>query len=365
MTAVRTLGPLGSAMPKRTEASPQPLPGSASAAPWESRPWSVSRLLLHPATWCVAIAIGLFSTPWILEQIADYQERAAAGAGSGKALLIDGDKAFAYLKAICAIGPRVSGTEGMRKQQELLTAHFQKLGAKVERQAFRARHPVTGNEVELANLIVQWHPDRKERILLCTHYDTRPFPDRDALHPRGVFVGANDGGSGTALFMEMGPQVAKLDSKYGVDMVFFDGEELVYGDNDKYFLGSEYFALDYKKSPPAHRYRWGILLDMIGDSRLEIFQEGHSVGWPTVKPLVDELWGVARAEGIHEFRHRPKHDVRDDHLPLNEIAGIPTCDVIDFDYPSWHTTYDVPDRCSGASLAKVGHVLLRWLQQVK
>ena len=97
----------------------------------------------------------------------------------------------------------------MQQQQELLKAHFEKLGGRVTLQEFDARHPLDGSSVPLANLIVEWHPERKERILLCCHYDTRPFPDEDPVNPRGVFVGANDGASGTALLMRAGPRHAE------------------------------------------------------------------------------------------------------------------------------------------------------------
>lgn len=348
----------------RPQSAPVPRP-AASRSPWEeASPSTLRGLLRRPWFWFVVVAVLLFATPWLWEQA---EERlAAAGSAAEIAMLeVDGAKAYAHLKAICAIGSRIAGTEGMQRQQKMLTDHFEPLGGKVRRQAFLARHPLTGKQIELANLIVEWHPDRAERILLCTHYDTRPFPDQDRRNPKGLFLGANDGGSGTALLMQMGTMMPKLNSKYGVDFVFFDAEELIYSDRDKYFLGSEHFAFDYKAKPPAHRYRWGVLLDMIGDSDLRIFQEQYSVNYPAVRPLVDELWGVARKEGIREFIHRPKWEIRDDHLPLNEIAGIPTCDVIDFDYPHWHTMQDVPEQCSGNSLAKVGHVVWKWLQQVK
>ncbi len=91
----------------------------------------------------------------------------------------DGEQAYEYLQEICEIGTRVSASRGMLAQQKLLADYFEKLGAKVIYQRFRVRHPVDGSPVSMANLIVQWHPQRKERILLCTHYDTRPFPDRD------------------------------------------------------------------------------------------------------------------------------------------------------------------------------------------
>jgi Zn-dependent M28 family amino/carboxypeptidase len=182
-------------------------------------------------------------------------------------------------------------------------------------------------------------------------------------------VGANDGASGVAILAELGHHMASV-AEVGVDFVLFDGEEFVFDDDrDKYFIGSEYFARDYATKPPTHRYRYGVLLDMVGDANLQIFQEGNSVTWRDSAPLVYDIWRTARGLGVREFIPRPGHTIRDDHLALHDIAGIPSCDIIDFDYPRpgargsyWHTTLDTPDKCSPLSLAKVGWVVLEWLK---
>jgi hypothetical protein len=101
----------------------------------------------------------------------------------------------------------------MQQQQELLKSHFESLGARVTLQSFQARNPLDGNRMPMANMLVEWHPEKKERILLCCHYDTRPFPDEDPVNPRGVFVGANDGASGAALLMELANEMPKLKSR--------------------------------------------------------------------------------------------------------------------------------------------------------
>jgi hypothetical protein len=285
----------------------------------------------------------------------------------------DGQRAYRYLKEICAIGPRVSATEGMHRQQAYLKDHFEKLGGKVTLQEFEARHPLqNGNKVKLANLIVSWHPEKTDRILLCAHYDTRPFPDQDPVNPQGVFIGANDGGSGTALLCELAHSMPGLKCKYGVDFVLFDGEELVYdGQRDPYFLGSEHFAREYAMQPPQHRYRCGVLLDMVADTYLEIYRETNSMRTTQTRQIVNDIWSVARDLGVREFIPRTQHEVRDDHLALNNIARTPSIDIIDFDYPTsrgpnyWHTTQDIPENCSPLSLAKVGWVLKTWLERVK
>jgi len=284
---------------------------------------------------------------------------------------VNGERAYGYLKDICALGPRVSGTPGMQKQQELLKSHFEKLGGRVTLQAFEARHPLEGTKVPMANMLVEWHPERKDRILFCCHYDTRPFPDEDPVNTRGVFVGANDGASGAALMMELAHDMAALKCRYGVDFLLFDGEELVYRQSDPYFLGSEEFARSYVANPPAHKYKWGVLVDMIGDAQLQIFREENSMKSLPTRQLVADIWGVARDLGVKEFVSVTRYEIRDDHLALNSVARIPTIDIIDFEYPTargpnyWHTTQDIPENCSALSLAKVGWVLRTWLERVK
>lgn len=273
---------------------------------------------------------------------------------------VDGRRAYDYLVQICKIGPRVSGTAGMSRQQQLMVQHFSKLEAKISYQSFDVAHPVTGEPVRMKNMIVTWHPESKERILLCCHYDTRPFPDRDPRNPRGIFLGANDGASGVALFMEMAHHIRDLDLKYGVDMVFFDGEELIYQRGDKYFLGSEYFAKQYRDDPPEHRYVCGVLVDMIADRQLQLYYETNSLKY--APEVTKSIWKAADELKARSFVSRERHEVRDDHIPLNEIAKIPTCDIIDFDYRFWHTTADNPRNCSPRSLETVANVLLYWLQ---
>jgi hypothetical protein len=259
----------------------------------------------------------------------------------------------------------MSGSPGMRQQLRLLRQHFAKLGGHVRFQQFMAPDPRGGPKVQLVNMVVEWHPEKKERVLLCAHFDTRPLPDRDpnpVQRRQGTFIGANDGASGVAVLMELGHLMRSIDIRYGVDFMFFDGEEFVFDDSDRYFLGSEHFAREYVKQPPEHKYRWGVLLDMVGDADLQIYQEKLSLSWRDTRPLVAQIWGAAQRIGVHEFVAQPRHLVQDDHIPLRQIAKIPTCDIIDFDYPAWHTIADTPDNCSGDSLAKVGWVVLEWLK---
>lgn len=280
----------------------------------------------------------------------------------------DAERAFSYLIQICDIGPRPSATPAMQRQQQLLSDFFAKRGGKVELQKFNVRHPETGQAVELANLIARWKPTSPKRFLLCAHYDTRPFPDRDPVNPKGRFVGANDGGSGVAALMELSNHIHLLPADVGVDIVLFDGEELVYREGrDNYFLGSEHFAREYVANPPSVLYSGGILLDMVGDKELTIYYERNS--WNYARELTKSVFETAKQLNVDAFIPRIRHEIRDDHLPLNQIAKIPTIDLIDFDYPRpgigapryWHTTQDVPENCSGHSLATVVYVVHQWL----
>ncbi len=321
-------------------------------------------------TVCGALAVTTVVGVLVVMPWSNRHERAATTSGAVIPAPYDADRAYSYLLQICDLGPRPSATPAMRRQQEILTEFFEQRGAAVELQRFDVRHPQTGDAVELANLIASWHPQRPKRFLLCAHYDTRPFPDRDPHNPRGRFVGANDGGSGVAGLMELSNHIDLLPADVGIDIVMFDGEELVYEEGrDEYFLGSTYFARTYLANPPAVPYRAGVLLDMIGDKELKIYYERNS--WNYAREVSKSVFATAASLGVDAFVPRIRHEIRDDHLPLNQIARIPTIDLIDFDYPRpgigapqyWHTMQDVPENCSGHSLATVVYVVHQWLMR--
>lgn len=307
--------------------------------------------------------------PLLVASLAAFAVVAASRGSADELPAFSGDRAMAHLEAIAAIGQRPSGSPGMAKQRELIVKHFRAAGGRVRSQAFQIRDRRTGEPVRMENIIVEWHPDRPERILLGAHYDTRPFPDRDPVEPRGVFVGANDGASGVAVLMELAGAMPSLGGPVGVDFVLFDAEEYVVAQRDPYCLGSNFFARDYatarQKGDAPFRYRSGVILDMVADKNLEIWQEQHSASWPDTRPVVDAIWEVAARMGVRQFVPRPKYAVEDDHVPLRMVGRIPTCDVIDFDYPQWHTTQDTAENCSAESLDAVGRVMLAWLREQK
>lgn len=288
---------------------------------------------------------------------------------------LNDQRAFQFLQQICQLGPRITGSEAMKKQQELLTRHFEQLGGKIRLQPFKFRHPKNRSWFSGSNLIVQWNPKATERILLCAHYDTRPQPDNPKVPRRdrgNYFIGANDGASGVALMMELAYHMRGLKSRYGVDFLLVDAEEFVFDRNDKYFVGSEIFSRDYVKNPPNYRYRKAALVDMIGDRNLQIYQDRNSILWKNTRPVTREIWATAKRLGVSEFVHhthpKRKDPIRDDHLMLRNVGKIPTCQIIDFDYPRWpvnrywHTSEDTAERCSGKSIAKVGWVMLEWMR---
>jgi len=286
---------------------------------------------------------------------------------------INGDRAYGYLKAICAIGPRPAGSAANTRQRQLVAKHFQDQGATVTEQAFHGADPISSRDVPMVNLIGSWFPERLERVVIGVHYDTRPFPDEDPdpANLKTPFIGANDGASGVAMLMEIAHHLKDSKTPWGVDLVLFDGEELVYGggqnQNGEYFLGSKAFAGAYNRSQrnrtkTTPHYAAGIVLDMVGGKGLSIGREPHSIDF--APKLVRDVWSVAKALEVKQFREGVGPAVLDDHLPLNN-AGIPAIDIIDFGYQAWHTSKDLPENCSAESLEAVGKVVTAWLNKPK
>ncbi len=285
---------------------------------------------------------------------------------------IDGRRAFGYLEKICEIGPRIAGSEANTKQRQMVAAHFKAAGGTVLEQPFTETHPLTGERVAMANLIGSWHPERNERVVIAAHYDTRPYADeeRDPERRKLPFLGANDGASGVALLMEIANHLGTLKTPWGVDLVLFDGEELVYGKHPQtrgeYFLGSKEFSRAYVDEIESRgrksRYVAGIVLDMVGGKKLQINQEPNSLN--QAPELVRDVWTVARRLRANSFHVRVGREVLDDHLALND-AGIPAIDIIDFEYAYWHKADDLPENCSAESLAEVGRVVTGWLSLTK
>jgi hypothetical protein len=339
--------------------------------------FSVAMVLLTSGTFLVGGLLVALASGWLTLPTsgagsidfldAEEQERPpfAAERGGAEPTAFDGKRALEYLNKICDLGPRMSGTAGMQKQQELLKKHFVSLGVAVQTQPFTARQNSQRMSVEMANLIVSWHPERKRRVILCSHYDTRPIADqeRDPRKWREKFISANDGGSGVAFLMELANHMKDLKSQVGVDFVLFDGEEYVFEPKtDKYFFGSDHFAQNYRRGRPAHQYIGAVLLDMIAGENPRFPVEGHSLFM--ARALTIQLWKIADEQRCSAFKNERGPDVMDDHLALNRV-GIPTVDIIDFDYPHWHRLSDRPENCSAEGMQQVARVLTVWLQRAR
>lgn len=271
----------------------------------------------------------------------------------------DGDAAYAHLVAQCEFGPRNPGSEGHERAKDYLVGQLSQYAHLVEEQSFRFLDQELDSAFQLANLIASFYPDDGHRILLCAHWDTRPRADRDpnpANRDRPI-LGANDGASGVAVLLQLASMVQLHRPRYGIDIALFDGED--YGEEgnlDNYLLGSKHFAANLGE----REYRYGILLDMVGDQNLEIYVEGHSLLYAS--ELVRLIWDKARELRLEEFHSELGPAVWDDHIPLN-LAGIPTVNLIDFDYPYWHTLDDTPDKCSPSSLKVLGDLLAALIYQ--
>ncbi len=274
--------------------------------------------------------------------------------------LFSGERAFALLKAQCDIGPRYPGSEGHSKMLEWLITECKKYTSDVVKQEFEHRWSQTGKVLKMSNVIAKMDFGKKKTVLLLAHWDTRPFADQDPNpnNRRKPIIGANDGASGVAVLLELMRVFKQTPPGVNIVFLFTDGEDLGPG-LDEMFLGAAHFAKNMKKGD----YEYGILLDMVGDKNLRIPKEPNSLYY--ARELVERIWKHAKSMGYEKyFPNEVQMPIMDDHIPLNE-AGLPTIDIIDFDYPYWHTLEDTPDKCSPDSLGIVGRVLESFLKQEK
>lgn len=265
----------------------------------------------------------------------------------------DGTRAFEHLKAQVDLGPRVPGTPASSAARSLYRTHFESAGLEVDSQKVSFIDPYSGDTIPLVNLIARQNPTAEDRIVIAAHYDCRPRGERshDSTKRALPIDGANDGASGVAVLMELANLFKAQSPGAGVDLLLLDGEDWgMSGELDYYSLGSKAFV----RSSLVRKYRFGIVLDMIGDKDQQIFREGYSEQF--AKDINDLVWSVAAQLQVATFKDSVKHSVIDDHLPLN-VIGIPAVDLIDFDYTFWHTDQDTPDKCSAEALTNVGKVV--------
>jgi hypothetical protein len=254
------------------------------------------------------------------------------------------------------MGPRIPGTPGHDAIVRWLESELKRMGAVVEEQTFLDTLP--SGPLTVRNLRARFAATQPgaRRVVLAAHYDTRPWCDQDPDSSRRnqPLPGANDGGSGVAVLLEVGELLAAHKAPVEVELVFLDAEDLGREAHpDEYSRG----ALGYARRIGADRPVAAFVFDMVGDRDLDIYPEATSSS--RAASLVALVWEGAKAVKATGFREGIRHMVTDDHVPLLD-AGIPAVDIIDFDYPAWHTSSDTPDQVSGESLAQVARVAA-WL----
>ncbi len=287
--------------------------------------------------------LGTLAAPYVQPHVERYVEAILRA----RQPQFSGEEAFQHVVAQVAFGPRPTGSAANRQTAEYIAAHLSKLGWQVEYQDFVYRGTPGRNIIARAG--------QGPVVILGAHYDTRRQADRDpspTLRTQPV-LGANDGASGVAVLLELARVLRPAQLPYEVWLAFFDAEDNGGLDGWEFIVGSTYMATTLTTRPAMV-----IVVDMVGDTDQQIYQERTST-----RALVERIWAVAGELGYGEFFiPTEKYSIIDDHTPFLR-AGIPAVDLIDFDYPYWHTTQDTLDKVSPAALERVGRVLQRFLTQ--
>ena len=282
------------------------------------------------------------------------------------------DSAFAYVKKQVDFGPRVPGSAGHKACADWMVESLKRFGADTVYEQKGTVTVFTGQQVPLRNIIASFGAAKKDRVLLLAHYDTRPFADKDKDPKRTAepILGANDGGSGVGILLEIARQLGKEPSTIGVDLFFTDVED--YGQpstgmtmkesTETWCLGAQYWA----KTPHVTDYtaRFGILLDMCGARDARFFKESNSLQFAGT--VLNKVWKSAAAIGYGDrFVNDPKYFVGiDDHVWVYQGRNIPTIDIIEYNEgtqafnPSWHTHGDDMDVIDPATLKAVGQTVM-------
>jgi hypothetical protein len=263
----------------------------------------------------------------------------------------DAARAFDHLKQMVAIGPRPAGSPQIRQTRAYITRQLSAMGLTVQEQPFVAATPI--GRVEMVNLIVRLPGRRTDRLLFTGHYDTKLFKN-------AVFVGASDGASSAAFLIELARVLSARTRDLTYDLVWFDGEEAVIewrpGDHT---YGSRHYVQAERTAKALDSIKAMVLVDMIGDRNLTIRRDNASTSW-----LNDIVWASARRLGHGRAFLDEETRVEDDHVPFLE-ANIPSVDIIDLDYPQWHTPDDTLEHVSQQSLQVVGDVLIDALPDIE
>ncbi len=274
--------------------------------------------------------------------------RPPADPADPKPLAFDGEVALSWVVQQTVLGPRPVGSAAHRQAGDLIVQRLKELGWVVEEQVFEYRG------TECRNLIGKMpHAEGRPIALLGAHYDTRFRADQDPTHPEAPVLGANDGASGVAVLLELARVLDPDRTTVQVWLTFFDAEDNGRVDGWDWIVGSEFLASQLTAVP-----QWVIVVDMVGDADQQIYYEQNSD-----LLLMEAIWQTAAGLGYEKyFVAEYRHAMLDDHLPFARM-GIPAVDIIDFDYPYWHTAADTVDKVSAASLARVGHTLQTFLHE--
>ncbi len=285
------------------------------------------------------------------------------------------DSAYQYVKAQVDFGPRVPNTMAHVKCGNYLATKLTELGAKVTNQ-YADLAAYTGTLLKSRNIIGSYKPESKRRIVLFSHWDSRPWADADPdikNHYKPI-LGANDGASGIGVLLEIARQLQKQEPELGIDLVFLDAED--YGNHSSYTgqrsetswaLGAQYWA----RNPHVENYnaRFGILLDMVGGKNAVFKYETYSQ--KTAPNINEKVWNAAASLGYRQYFVKEEGgEVTDDHLFINKYTGIPTIDIIPFDknggfFKYWHTLKDDMNAIDKGTLQAVGQTLMQVIYSEK
>jgi len=264
----------------------------------------------------------------------------------------DGAKAYEHAARIAALGPRPPGSEGHRKAQEYFRTQLRGYGCAVEEDSFEASTPQ--GRVRMTNIVGKAAGGSDKIILLSSHYDTV------VLSRVANFVGAEDGASGNGVMLELARLLCKRQNAMSIWIVFFDGEEafVEWSETDGAY-GSRQMAAKMANSDDLKRIQAMIVADMVGDKDLQFKREENSTEW-----LKDLVWDTAKKLGYGEHFADGETDIQDDHIPFVK-RKVSAVDIIDLEYPFWHTEQDTIDKVSARSLGITGHVILKTVEAVE
>jgi len=268
------------------------------------------------------------------------------------AIHFDSNRAWEHLRQLVAIGPRPSGSPAIEQTRKYIKDQLISSGVAVTEQQWVDDTPA--GKIAMVNLVATIPGARKDRIVIAGHYDTKRFP-------QFRFVGASDGGSSAAFVIELARVLKTRKNPLTIELLFLDGEEAVNevwaGTDNTY--GSRHYVDAGRKDGSLRTLKALLLVDMIGDRNLTIRKDSNSTPW-----LTDIIWEAARRQKLDAEFLSASTQIEDDHLPFLK-AGVPSVDIIDLEYPQWHTAQDTLDAVSARSLQVVGDVVLAALPQIE